>query len=74
MVLAETSSQFDGTMRDQHDCGLCKLLASLKQVTPATVAMHQWHSLSVAQSFSELQRLESNFVLAYQGRAPPISL
>ncbi|WP_146115708.1 MULTISPECIES: DUF2946 family protein [Pirellulaceae] len=67
----DTSS---GDMRDQHECGLCKLLASLKQVTPSSVAMHQWHSLSVAQFNSLAQRPESNIVLAYQGRAPPISL
>jgi len=69
-----TGDTSDGKAGEQHECGLCKLLASLKQVTPPTVGMHQWQSLSVAQFNPQAQRPESNTVLAYLGRAPPISL
>ncbi|MEW4562040.1 hypothetical protein AB1K70_05910 [Bremerella sp. JC770] len=71
---SSSSSDESGDAGEQHECGLCKLLASLKQVTPPSVAMHQWQSLSVAQFNSQAQRPESNTVLAYLGRAPPISL
>lgn len=72
--LADTSDNASGDAGEQHECGLCKFLASLKQVTPPSVAMHQWQSLSVAHRNSQAPRPESNIVLAYQGRAPPTSL
>ncbi|WP_146118535.1 hypothetical protein [Blastopirellula marina] len=74
-VATSATFEFDsGEMQAEHDCALCKFLASLKHVTPPSVAMHQWQSLCTAQIDTQSVLAKFSLALAYHGRAPPVAL
>lgn len=61
-------------VQEQHECGLCKFLASLKHATSLTVACHEWSFLPAPYVSLCAQQAKAQVAFLYRGRAPPIVL
>lgn len=68
---SEASESEKSQAGEQHECGLCKFLASLKHATPIKVVSHQWVFLPATHYPYVSHQGDSQVVLSYHGRAPP---
>lgn len=74
IVADETNTKSDasGQMQDDHVCGLCKFLASLKQITPTNIQSDAWSTLEIHQAVAQAKCPYTVKAFSYQGRAPPV--